>query len=297
MAKRDNFTSSVKRALADRAGHHCSRCKKLTTGPDGSGDGVASIGVACHICAASPGGARYDTSMTTEQRRSFDNGIWCCEDCARLVDGDTLTFKVEELRKLKAQHEECIRSTIGRPGMMEGASHIRDKLNTILIRELSEIARLSGVDIGDVGLHVWHKFATEEDGQVLRRVARTRLSDITSSLTRDWKRGEGIVGWCWEKQTDVGLDLTDTRYRHCSVDVWTQYPRSITLGLDQSDFLETTQHFKAICASPIVVGETFIGCISLNYENDAAPPFSTLWSRAIKGALRRAAANAALVLG
>ena len=41
-----------------------------------------------HICAAAQGGPRYDASMTPEERKSFENGIWLCQSCSKLIDTD-----------------------------------------------------------------------------------------------------------------------------------------------------------------------------------------------------------------
>lgn len=53
-------------------------CGKSTVGPsDETPDAVASIRAA-HICAAAPGGPRYDETKTPEQRAGIENGIWTC---------------------------------------------------------------------------------------------------------------------------------------------------------------------------------------------------------------------------
>lgn len=65
---RDNFTEATKRLLAERVGYKCSNpfCKRTTIGPQNGSKGVASIGEASHICAASPGGKRYNPQMSVE---------------------------------------------------------------------------------------------------------------------------------------------------------------------------------------------------------------------------------------
>lgn len=64
------------------------------------------MGVAAHITAASRGGARYDPSLSSEQRKSYDNGIWLCKYCGDLVDKDERTYPVELLRAWKAEVEQ-----------------------------------------------------------------------------------------------------------------------------------------------------------------------------------------------
>jgi hypothetical protein len=47
--------------------------------------------------AAAPGAPRYDHTLTAEIRTSIANGIWLCQDCAKLIDSDTERYGVESL--------------------------------------------------------------------------------------------------------------------------------------------------------------------------------------------------------
>ena len=104
---RDDFSKQTIEKLAKRVGYHCSKpdCRAITVGPKQGNDDAAVLGQAAHICAASPGGPRYDPLMTREQRKSFDNGIWLCEKCARLIDVDYEAYPVERLVKWKKDAE------------------------------------------------------------------------------------------------------------------------------------------------------------------------------------------------
>ena len=81
MAKnnRDEFPPAVKADLAKQVGWLCSNpdCRTLTTGPHENRKKSVNIGVAAHICAASPGkGAkRYDPNQKPEERMGIENGI------------------------------------------------------------------------------------------------------------------------------------------------------------------------------------------------------------------------------
>lgn len=110
MSNRDEFTLSTKRILAERAGQRCSNpdCGRSTSGPsdDGSVDSTR-LGKAAHITAASEGGPRYDPKISLEQRRSPENGIWLCAECADRVDKreNKSQYPVELLKKWKKFHE------------------------------------------------------------------------------------------------------------------------------------------------------------------------------------------------
>lgn len=115
MAKnRDDFTKKVIRELKDRVNDICSNpsCRVSTKGPKGNNDSF-TIGVASHICAAAPGGPRYDASMSSEYRKSFENGIWLCANCATKIDKNTSPYSIKTLNKWKRDAEADARNNIG----------------------------------------------------------------------------------------------------------------------------------------------------------------------------------------
>jgi len=90
-----------------RVGVRCSNlsCRKLTTGPRTESPYIINIGVGAHITAASPGGPRYDLSLSSQQRESAENGIWLCQNCAKLIDNDPDRYSAEVLQEWKANAE------------------------------------------------------------------------------------------------------------------------------------------------------------------------------------------------
>ena len=112
----DDFSEPVKRALASRVGNLCSNpeCRALTSGPQEDQAKALNIGVAAHITAASPGGPRYDPELLAEERSGPSNGIWLCQNCAKLIDNDAIRFTVEVLRAWKIAGEADAKSRIGK---------------------------------------------------------------------------------------------------------------------------------------------------------------------------------------
>ncbi len=113
---RDDFSEEVKRSISARVGNLCSKCGALTSGPQVDPTKALNVGVAAHITAASPLGPRYGPSLTPEERRHADNGVWLCQTCAKLVDNDSNRFKVEDLRTWKQRAEAAALASIGRAG-------------------------------------------------------------------------------------------------------------------------------------------------------------------------------------
>jgi len=112
----DDFSDRVRKALADRVGHLCSNpeCRALTSGPQEDPAKAVNVGVAAHITAASAGGPRYDSDLLPEERSASSNGIWLCQNCAKLIDNDVTRFTVDLLKKWKADAEAEAKSRIGK---------------------------------------------------------------------------------------------------------------------------------------------------------------------------------------
>jgi len=111
---RDDFSKKVKEELGKRVGMICSNpdCRKSTSGPHDCSSKSVNIGVAAHITGASKGGARYDPSLSPEERSSIDNGIWLCQNCAKLVDNDEQRYPVNLLKEWKCDAEERARCAL-----------------------------------------------------------------------------------------------------------------------------------------------------------------------------------------
>jgi hypothetical protein len=105
---RDDFPKQTITEIAKGVGYRCSNpeCTRPTIGANAAQDGIITIGVAAHICAASPGGPRYNAAQSREERRAKENGIWLCQNCGRLVDADEQKFTVAVLTKWKRGAQE-----------------------------------------------------------------------------------------------------------------------------------------------------------------------------------------------
>lgn len=105
---RDNFPKRIVDRLRSRVAHRCSNpdCRRQTAGPATDPEGVNIVGIAAHIYAASPGGARYLLSMSSTDRGGIQNAIWLCSVCATLVDRDIEAYPAGRLLiwKKEAEH-------------------------------------------------------------------------------------------------------------------------------------------------------------------------------------------------
>jgi len=126
---RDNFTPNIKRKLAERVAYRCSNpnCSNITIGPNTDEFKSTNSGIAAHITSAAPGGARYDNSLTSEQRIHINNGIWLCSICAGIIDRDEQKYTVDLLKKWKIDTERQVENE-----QQKSLKEKKDWLNSII---------------------------------------------------------------------------------------------------------------------------------------------------------------------
>ncbi|ENM7918015.1 TPA: hypothetical protein ACMDXF_000935 [Vibrio parahaemolyticus] len=114
--KRHDFLDSTKRMLRENVAYLCSKpdCRVLTVASKIDGCSLSNVGVAAHICAAAPGGPRYKLEQTEAERKHYDNGIWLCTTCSRLIDVDDDSYSEDLLRNWKSQTLAYVRDNIGK---------------------------------------------------------------------------------------------------------------------------------------------------------------------------------------
>lgn len=105
---RDNFKKGDIAKLSQRVAQRCSNpdCRAPTAAPGETELKVNNIGIAAHIHAASPGGPRYDVSMSSTQRGAISNAIWLCSNCSIIIDRDEERYTPELLKEWKSKAEE-----------------------------------------------------------------------------------------------------------------------------------------------------------------------------------------------
>jgi hypothetical protein len=142
----DDFSEQVKRILASRVANLCSKpdCRAPTSGPQVDPAKALNVGVAAHITAASPGGPRYDPSLSPEERSGHENGIWLCQNDAKLVDNDSIRFTADQLRKWKRDAEQEAFDRIGRATAQNGRPQLtlmpgtKLRIETIIPRRVEQ---------------------------------------------------------------------------------------------------------------------------------------------------------------
>ncbi|WP_425106636.1 NACHT domain-containing protein [Ancylobacter sp.] len=186
---RDDFSQATKNRLAKQARYHCSNpsCRKLTSAPTSDGIKEVNIGVAAHICAAAPGSGarRYRADMTAEQRKSHENGIWLCQDCAKAIDSADPSFSESFLQDWKKKHSEDMwRSVIDKvafgPSMPLTVGEISARLRVAAAADLAVFRRTPKWPGTNVALTLTLKVKHVDEALSTRALANavTTLDDL-----------------------------------------------------------------------------------------------------------------------
>ena len=142
---RDDFSAATTRTLAQRAGYMCAQpdCRQLTVGPSEDRVGrITMVGVAAHITAASPGGPRYDASLTPQDRSSEENGIWLCQRHGKLIDDTASRHAVATLRRWKKQHAEWVFRRVA-----SADSVLKHGLTSVTVRNVGPLRERTAVPL------------------------------------------------------------------------------------------------------------------------------------------------------
>lgn len=132
----------VKIALALRSGNRCAMpsCRRLLSAEPRDDESVM-LGVAAHIAGERGGGtrgrpsARFDPTMSPEQRNSLANLLYVCQNCHAKIDTQPhgeREYPVERLLEIKSEHEKTV------------AAAMDEALATVTFVELAEATRWVG---------------------------------------------------------------------------------------------------------------------------------------------------------
>ena len=137
MSNRDDFPKKIINTLRLRVSNRCSNpdCRVPTTGPTTDPEKVNNIGIAAHITAASPGGPRYDSSLSTEERKSISNALWLCSICSIRIDRDTSKYGIDDLNNWKKIAEQKADEEVGKK--LPDDNYVIESLTTVLTGQSS----------------------------------------------------------------------------------------------------------------------------------------------------------------
>lgn len=171
------------------------------------------------------------------------------------------------------------------------------RLDHVLRINLQDIQAVSSV-AAELGLHLF-LVDKRSSPETLERVARARSNPKSARTWSPFKKGNGVVGTCWERGESVWVDLTTPKYASATESKWKRIKSEDRFGMS-FDMLKTSRsRYKSVVSVPITVGHgrEFIGCVSMNLGLSSPWPPAALRSEAVDRVLDRCTEIIAIVLG
>lgn len=105
--------------LCTKSGNRCAipDCRQILVIEGNKNDPASLVAIMAHIKGEKPGkdnkssSARYDETMADIERNSYENLILVCPSCHKKIDDQPNTYTVEQLHRIKKEHEEWIVSS------------------------------------------------------------------------------------------------------------------------------------------------------------------------------------------
>lgn len=140
--KARQYKPSTVRRLDTLSGNECAEptCSKKLIAKDGK----SIISKICHIAAASKEGPRYDSSMTDDERRGFDNLILLCDEHHVMVDNkdNESIYTTILLKKWKSDHEKKIFELLSNKNLLSKHPLALNKVINSIGKKMDEILDL-----------------------------------------------------------------------------------------------------------------------------------------------------------
>jgi hypothetical protein len=155
---------------------------------------------------------------------------------------------------------------------------------------LVQIVEQSDLEWTEVGLNAFlvRSPAVPWQESFLERVGRERIKSHPTPSSVHWTLGKGVIGQCWERGTDIGVDLTDAfaGLATSSQAEWSALTPEEAFGMTFADFTQTKEH-GAVVATPILstTGEV-LGVVSVDGPEGS---FDRLFGEATREAIGAAA--------
>lgn len=122
------INDKTRKLLWGRAGSRCSICKCNLIVEATTKDDDSIVGDECHIISSKQNGPRHDPNFPKEEIDNYSNLLLLCRVDHKKIDDQYHKFSVDELIKIKKNHEEWVKSKLNN-GYDQGIKIKREKGN------------------------------------------------------------------------------------------------------------------------------------------------------------------------
>ena len=165
-------------------------CRKpLVLDKTDEGDPEALIGELAHIAGLNPGSARYDSTMSDDERNSADNLLAVCPSCHAKIDAQDSMLTTEKLLKIKQDHTVWI------------GDAVKKNMHEITFPELEEVISRVATLRAELG----QPHAIEPAIKLHSKIAKNKLSPWASDMISAGLTQVKLVAACINESSDATL--------------------------------------------------------------------------------------------
>ena len=141
--KSRKYKPSTVRRLDTLSGNECAHpnCSKKLIAEDG----ISIISKICHIAAASKEGPRFDSEMTDDERRGFDNLILLCDEHHVIIDNkaNEEVYPTSLLKIWKSEHEKKMLELISNKNLLSKHPLSLNRVINLIGEKMDDVLDLS----------------------------------------------------------------------------------------------------------------------------------------------------------
>ena len=167
-----------------------SNCRKNLIKEANEKDKEAQVGKIAHIRAHSEGGPRYDDNYPEDKIDTYENWILCCGFCHDSIDVQANSYTVEQLLKIKEDHESWV------------ASKMEEVLPEVTFVELEQVCKY--IQKSNPGVSNFSKT------EITQKINKNNLSDRVSDYIRQGLQKAEEVGKYVSHQAQISPDFPDS---------------------------------------------------------------------------------------
>ena len=193
--KENDFSERIKRLAGRSVGFRCCfpGCNRLLISKKENSDEILNTAEYAHIIAASPGGPRYDSSVSSDDIKSYDNCIVLCATHHHVIDNNPNNYPSKKLKDWKSIAEERTRQEMLLPNNYNSGEELEALFSSLLATGDYDVLRTKISDFKDVENHTFYEIVLRYKIFINVIFRKEVLPDIELYVKLGYKNIDSIV--------------------------------------------------------------------------------------------------------
>lgn len=250
--KENDFSECIKRLAGRSVGFRCCfpGCNRLLISKKENSDEILNTAEYAHIIAASPGGPRYDSSVSSDDIKSYDNCIVLCATHHHVIDNNPNNYPSKKLKDWKSIAEERTRQEMLLPNNYNSGEELEALFSSLLATGDYDVLRTKISDFKDVENHTFYEIVLRYKIFINVIFRKEVLPDIELYVKLGYKNIDSIVKtliefdckqeikYCYDLITDDKLKMVASLVFEKNAD---EIIKDVEIGKQMKEIKDTLQ--------------------------------------------------------